>query len=194
MRNIILKDDVKTYLQIDGTYDTLIDIYIDVVSDDVKLICNQDFEIDFDSTYTDSSNDVSVNSLEGLFDINVFEVNMIVVGDDIPGGTYITAIDTVNSELTLSAQPTASDTATLTVIAFPKAKKPIVSAMIFETIQKYSVNTTTINNSQVLKKDLESESLEDYSYKVAKGSSNYIGGYSEKWISGLIDKKKPRFK
>lgn len=177
------RETVKALLQITTTeYDALIDIYLPIVSQDINLICNQDFVCEYTGTLTSGSNVItdivlSVVSKDWLVSTKEY-VNSKVTDADMDGYS-LTVSDT--------AAATEEDS-TILVNQFPIAKRIVAAQMIaFHVSKNVGINSAT-NGS------IQSKSLPPLSVTY-NGDDNSISsyGYPMYIVSSLQQIRKPRF-
>ena len=176
---------IKSLLQITGTtYDTLIDLYLPIVSEDVETICNQCFVKEYTGTLTNTSS--------GITDININTVSKgwLVSTVDYTQSLIVDA-DIDNNSVTVSDAATATIEKTQILInEFPIAKRIVLSQMVaFQMVKNNGVNTVT-------KGAIKSKSLPPLSvtYDDIDNSLTTGYGYPGYMISSLKQITKPRFR
>jgi hypothetical protein len=179
---VMTRQQVKDYLGItDATYDTQIDLYLPVVSDDIQLITNNNFIIskigDLDST--DTISDISTSNID---------YGNVVTTDSLDN-VAITSIDSDAETITVETAATVtSDDTEVLINIFPKAKKTIAARMVW-----YQIKKNSIDSSGILQGEVESERWATYNYTLAKTDSGTIGGYPAYIVRGLAEITIPRF-
>ena len=181
---VIDRETLKTLLQIaDTTYDTLIDIYLPIVSEDVSLICGQDFVCEYTGTLTSGSNIIT--------DINLSTVSKGWLSST-PEYTQsiITDADINNNSLTVSDTAAATaENQDILINQFPIGKRIVISQMVaFQLVKNNGVTTST-------KGSVKSKSLPPLSVTYDENDTSLSGGfgYPGYIVSALKAITKPRF-
>lgn len=181
---VIDRETVKSLLQISGTtYDSLIDLYLPIVSEDIESICNQCFVKEYKGTLTNTSAIITDIVLSKVFkgwlvSTDNFD-NAIITDADIEGYTLTT--DTESTE-------TLKDS-TVYINQFPIAKRIVISQMIaFQMVKNNGINTVT--NGSVKSKSLPPLSV---SYSDIDNALTTGYGYPSYMIASLQQIRKPRF-
>lgn len=180
---VIDRETVKLLLQInDTTYDTLIDLYLPIVSDDINIITNVDWVKSYTGDLTNASQDIT----------------NITYGDTAKGQlvsteNYTQAIITDLDTNTLTVDKTATATtegATVLVNQFPIGKRVVAAQMIGYQISKNSGIGSTTQGS------IKSKSLPPLSvtYNESDNSISNGYGYPNYMIKSLMLITRPRFK
>lgn len=181
---VIDRETLKTLLQIaDTTYDTLIDIYLPIVSEDVELICNQSFVCEYTGTL--------ISGTLTIVDINVNNVSKNwLVSTEQYDNAKITDADYDNNTLTTEGSATATlEDATILINQFPIAKRIVISQMVaFQLVKNNGVITST-------KGSVKSKSLPPLSVTYDDKDTSLSGGfgYPSYIVSALKAITKPRF-
>jgi hypothetical protein len=181
---VIDRETVKLLLQItDTTYDSLIDLYLPIVSEDVELICNQSFVCEYTGSLTNASNDIT--------NINI---NMVSKGWLVSTEQYaqslITDSDISNKTITVDEVAVATlDDATILVNQFPIAKRIAISQMIAYQIGKNKGISSASNGS------VKSKSLPPLSVTYNSDDNAILNGYGypQYIVNSLKAITKPRF-
>jgi hypothetical protein len=182
-------DQVKSYLQIsDTTYDTQIELYLPIVSDDLTRkngICNQSFLIESTATAdeTDTLTNVSLSTSE--WDSLYTGSNITIDGID----GIISSFDDDAETITLEAATTATgDDLELLIRNFPTGAKPVVSQMILFKFNNGSISGATYGNEVAS----ISSATTSVSYAGKNGTVNGYG-YPDALTKQLAPIRKPRF-
>jgi len=195
---IVTRDEVKTFLGITGTdYDTLIDTYIPIITEDIVEYCNNTFVAKDPCTYqakiiysktntiafVDSNPDTITDSDNGFITAGFISGDDIYIEGTIRNNGHFTA-DTVeagtltlNDIDSLTAEDASENTTpTISLVIFPKPLKIVASQMIG--YQLFQINDT---------RGALRESLGDYSVTYDKPSDTIVGGnmYPKDIIVGL---------
>lgn len=141
---VINRDNVKTILQISvSTYDTLIDFYLPIVTEDIDIITNYNWVAEYSATLTNGSAVIS--------EINITEVTKgWLVSTDQYTQSVVTDFDIDASTITVSDNATADlEDATVLINEFPKAKWPAAAQMIgFQIAKNNGIDSTNKGNIQ----------------------------------------------
>jgi hypothetical protein len=186
---VITLAQVKNYLQISDTaYDTQIELYLPIVSDDLTRkngICNQSFLIESTATAneTDTLTNVSLSTSE--WDSLYTGSNITINGVD----GIIESYDEDSETITLEETTTATgDDLELLIRNFPKGAKPVVSQMVLFKFNNGSISGATYG------REVASRSFGVVSISFEKSSEvldNY--GYPSSLTKSLKSIRKPRF-
>lgn len=181
---IIDRETLKSLLQITGTtYDTLIDLYLPIVSEDVESICNNCFVKEYTGTLTSGSDiitDINIKSASKGWLISTSEYSQsILIDADIDKNT-VTASD--NATATAESQE-------IYINEFPIAKRVVASQMVAYQISK----NKGINSSS--KGAVKSKSLPPLSitYDDKDNSLSNGFGYPSYIVQSLKQITVPRF-
>lgn len=167
--NLISLATVKTQLGItDSTYDTALTALIPIVSADVRRIMNTEYNTFSYCTIT--SGDTSFTA-----DID-FEMGDVIVADDVPTDTYVTAWEEIEGTYTLSQTPTDDDTQLVKTINI--RQWPAISKMIW---YRYTKQSTTAASE----KQLSSKSYGPVSLTYAQNEISSRWDYPQKFIDDL---------
>lgn len=181
---VIDRETVKSLLQISGTtYDSLIDLYLPIVSEDIEQVCNQCFVKEYTGTLTDTSDIITNIVLSNVY-------KGWLVSTDNFDNAIITDADIDNYTLTTDTTATETlDNATVYINQFPIAKRIVISQMIaFQLVKNNGVNTVT--NGSVKSKSLPPLSV---SYSDLDNALTTGFGYPSYMIGALKQITKPRF-
>lgn len=187
---VITQSQVKSFLNIsDTSFDTQIDLYIPIVSDDITRengICNQDFLFagTADTAGTDTLSNVSLtfDQWDDLYTGSVIQIN----GED----GVILSFDESAAEIVLESALTKTDLAQdLFIRNFPYGSKPIISQMILYKIREGSVSGATFGD------EIASRNIGPVSVSFAGKGSNTVNGYGypSALFKSLATIRKPRF-
>lgn len=181
---VIDRETVKSLLQITGTtYDTLIDLYLPIVSEDVELICNKSFVCEYEGTLTSGSNIIT--------DIVLSQVHKdwLVSTSDYTQ-SKITDADLDSYSLTVSDLATGTqEQARILINQFPIAKRIVVSQMVAFQLVKNS-GVSSVKSGGIKSKSLPPLSV---SYSDLDNALTTGYGYPAYMISSLKQITKPRF-
>jgi hypothetical protein len=176
---VITREQVKNYVGItDTSYDTQIDAWIPVVSDDVVLITNNVF-VSKQSGDIDGTTAVTNTNADNYF------LGSVVSVDDVRDAVVVSR-DSTSVTLDKAPSSTASG-ADIYVNNFPQAKKPIVAQMVMYNISKYAVD-------MIPGGDYKSENIGSYSYTKSDRDSGTVAGYPRSIIRALAEITRPRFR
>ncbi len=171
---LITLSEFRAYLQIsDSAYDTLYDVYINSVSEDVMNMANQYFNLTYSVTTTENSPILSSSVLQ----YDVFE-GMTVSGIGIPDRSIVQ--DTSVYETTLNKYCTASGTIAATFNAVPEQIKPVIAQMLL-----YKINTSKVVNGGEVK-DLKSKGIGPVSVSYGDGAAiDSTWGYPRNLVKSI---------
>jgi len=147
--NLITRAKVKTFLGIgDTSYDAQIDVYIPIVSTDIRRILNNEFDLYVTASYTTASTDIILPDYRKYQDIHGYYypqarywVGQVLQGNGIPDDTYIQSYNPLTDIFTLSATTTDSDLYVYPTIRI--SQWPTISKMIFYKISKATTASAT---------------------------------------------------
>ena len=185
---VISLTQAKTFLGVsDASYDTQINTYIPIVSDDLTRtngICNQDFLIegvaDTDGTVTLSNVSLTEAEWEYLYVGSIVRIN----GEDGEIEDYDVEGETIT--LTSALTKTATEE-TLEVRNFPYGSKTIVSQMILYKINQGSISGATFGQ------EVKSKSIGTVRVQYAQSDTIDGYGYPTTLTKNLRTITKPRF-
>ena len=174
---------VKVFLGLtDGTYDAEITAMIPIAEAKYREIAGSDFNNYFPASYYSSETTIQLGA--GFnFDtpnmdspVYVMRFGDIVTGNGIPDETYITAIDKLNGQITLS--DTTTDTGAAVYVTTNISYRPVISELIWYLIGRQ--DTTAIDE-----KGVDSKSYGPVSLKYAKGETNTYYGVPQKIVDAI---------
>lgn len=188
----ISRTEVKTQLGISNAdYDTDIDNNIPIAEAKYRQIAGYDFNFPVFVTFNSGENTFTVGGLEyaikyGDVFLNsypspnseIFEINYgdIIEGTGIPAGTYITGIDKIENEVTVSANFTADgDRIKITTnIAY----YPVISGMIWYMIGQQSTTAQDV-------KQISSKRVGPLAITYAPEEIDSLHGIPKKFVNAI---------
>lgn len=160
--NLITLDTCKALLNVSSTeYDSIFEMMIPIVSADVRRILNNDFNEPVDCDITSGS-----NVIENIYDVNAtydslpsekrfarygflndvklnngLNIGRVIVSDSFPDGTYITAYDEYNAQVTVSNEATSDGDQLITSVSI--AMLPTIAKMVWYKVGQINTNAIT---------------------------------------------------
>jgi len=181
---VVDRETVKSLLQISVVdYDTLIDLYLPIVSEDVELICNQCFVKEYTGTLTTGSAIITDVVLGQVYK------NWLVSTEDY---TQAKITDADMDQYTLTTDATAGQDLTLATVLinqFPIAKRIVVAQMIAYQVSK-NIGINSASTGSVQSKSLPPLSV---TYNADDNALHSGYGYPKYIVNSLEQIKKPRF-
>ena len=179
--NLISLSLCKTLLGISGaTSDTLLNIYIPIVSADVRRILGNDFSSFFYAAYEDGSTSLVLTDYkDDVYNDNEPPVKpreligKVVTGENLTDDTYITAWDPNSGAFTMSQAATGSGVFVYPTLSY--GSLPALAQMVY-----YRVAGTSTTRA----KDVKSKSIEGVSVTFGD-SEQIVDGYPRSLIEQL---------
>ncbi len=143
--NLITLDTVKTQLGIaDGTYDAQITAMLPQVSNDVRRILNNNYDVVEYATVTSDSAEFTADrtKYDGRVYVPWFQLGQVISGTGIPDDTYIQSYDRDTAVYTMSATATASATYFYPTIII--SQWSAISKMIFYRISQQTTGSASV--------------------------------------------------